>query len=114
MKNWKQWAPLALFITCALWVLGSFRLPEEKDLQAHAFGRIPIVEKGRPQPFDSFARNALMQIREKQSANLEPWKGEFGRPKIISANEWAMELAFKPEHGRSEEHTSELQSLAQL
>jgi ABC-type transport system involved in cytochrome c biogenesis permease subunit len=99
MKNWKQWAPLALFITCALWVLGSFRLPEEKDLQSHAFGRIPVVEKGRPQPFDSFARNALMQIREKQSANLEPWKGEFGRPKIISATEWAMELAFKPELG---------------
>lgn len=99
MKNWKSWTPLALFAVCAAWILGSFRLPSEKDLQSHAFGRIPIVEKGRPQPFDSFARNALMQVREKQSANLEPWKGELGGPKIISATEWAMELAFKPELG---------------
>jgi ABC-type transport system involved in cytochrome c biogenesis permease subunit len=103
MKNWKQWAPLALFAIFAAWILGSFRLPKEKDLQSHAFGRIPLVEKGRHQPFDSFARNALMQIREKQTVNLEPWKGFWdnfsNRPKIISATDWAMELAFKPEVG---------------
>ena len=99
MKNWKSWAPLALFIIFAGWILGAFRLPAEKEMQSRAFGRIPIVEKGRHQPYDSFARNSLMQIREKQSANLEPWKGTFDGPKVISATEWAMELAFKPEVG---------------
>jgi cytochrome c-type biogenesis protein CcsB len=99
MNNWKQWIPYALFAFFAAWILGSFRLPAEKDLQSHAFGRIPVVEKGRHQPYDSLVRNALMQIRQKQTANLEPWKGDLGGPKIVSAVEWGMELAFQPELG---------------
>jgi cytochrome c-type biogenesis protein CcsB len=99
MKTWKQWFPYALAALCVAWILSSFRLPAEKELQSHAFGRIPIVEKGRIQPFDSFARNALLLIREKQSANYEPWKGDLESPKIVPAVDWAMELMFKPEIG---------------
>lgn len=99
MSNWKSWAPLALVIIFAAWIGKDFRLPKEQERQSHAFGRIPVVEKGREQPFDSFARNSLMQIREKQTANYEPWKGIFEGPKIVSATEWAMELAFQPEIG---------------
>ena len=99
MNTWKRWAPAALVLIFAGWILGAFRLPKEKNLQSHEFGRVPVVEKGRHQPFDSFARNALMQIREKQTANYEPWKGIFEGPQIVSASEWAMELAFKPEVG---------------
>ncbi len=99
MKNWKQWSPLAITVLFAAWILSAFRLPAEKDVQSHAFGRIPMVEKGRHQPLDSFARNALMQIREKQTANYEPWKGSFDKPKIVGATDWALEVAFKPELG---------------
>src|SRR5688572_6215276 len=99
MNHWRSWAPTALVIIFAGWILGAFRLPKESELQSHDFGRIPVVEKGRHQPFDSFARNALMQIREKQTANYEPWKGIFEGPQIVSATEWAMELGFKPDVG---------------
>jgi cytochrome c-type biogenesis protein CcsB len=45
---------------------------------------------------DSLARNSLLQIREKQEANLEPWKGAFGKPKIISATEWLATVMMDP------------------
>ena len=76
MKNWKSWAPLALFAIFLAWILGAFRLPKETDMQAHAFGRIPVVEKGRHQPFDSFARNALMLQQGRNVADVAYFYGE--------------------------------------
>src|SRR5438105_1179771 len=42
-------------------------------------------------------RNPLLQLREKQSANLEPWKGWNEKPKIIPAVEWLANVMMKPE-----------------
>ena len=36
----------------------------------------------------SLARNSLLEIREKQTINTEPWKGWNEKPKILSASEW--------------------------
>jgi lactoylglutathione lyase len=58
------------------------------------FGSLPGVQNGRHQPIDSLARNSLLLLRKKQTLNTEPWKGEFGGPKIISATAWLAELMF--------------------
>jgi ABC-type transport system involved in cytochrome c biogenesis permease subunit len=85
MKKWLPWMIAAVF---AAWVAGSLRMPPEKDWAYREFGRLPITSNGRIQPMDSLARNTLLQLREKQTANLEPWKEWYQHPKIISADEW--------------------------
>ncbi len=95
----KKWLPFLLPGILALWVLGAVRVPKDKPdaFAVQEFGRLPAVANGRFQPLDSLARNSLLQLREKQTANLEPWKGNFSRPKIISATEWLLAMTTKPE-----------------
>ena len=45
---------------------------------------------------DSLARNSLLEIREKQTLNTEPWKGWNENPKIISATEWLANVMMNP------------------
>jgi len=97
----KRWLPLIITLLFVGWLAGKLRLPNE-SMQAwptNEFGRIPMVINGRHQPMDTFARNSLMQIRDKQTANLEPWKGNFDKPQIMDATEWALELMINPELG---------------
>jgi ABC-type transport system involved in cytochrome c biogenesis permease subunit len=94
MKKWLPWMVVALF---AAWVIGSLRMPADKEWAFSEFGRLPVVANGRTQPFDSLARNSLLQLREKQTANLEPWKEWYQKPKIISANEWIVGVMMKSE-----------------
>ncbi|EEF58299.1 cytochrome c assembly protein [Pedosphaera parvula Ellin514] len=88
------WIVVAIF---AVWVGGSLRMPQDRDWAYHQFGRLPVVTGGRTQPFDSLARNSLLQLREKQTANLEPWKEWYDKPKIISASEWVLGVMMKSE-----------------
>jgi ABC-type transport system involved in cytochrome c biogenesis permease subunit len=48
---------------------------------------------GRFQPFDSVARNSLLQIRTKQTVVA----GENGKTQTLSASEWLLEVMMKPE-----------------
>jgi ABC-type transport system involved in cytochrome c biogenesis permease subunit len=59
------------------------------DMDLASFARLPILEGGRVKPLDSFARNALLSIRGKQSVAVD------GR--ALSATEWLLDAAFKPE-----------------
>jgi len=68
----KKWFPLILTVVMASWFFGTLRPPKETDFAYAEFGRIPVVFNGRIQPMDSLARNTLLQLREKQTANLEP------------------------------------------
>ena len=72
----------------ALWFLGNVQAPRDTGFALGEFGQLPLTANGRVQPVDSLARNALLQLREKQTLNLEPWKGWNEKPKIISASEW--------------------------
>lgn len=94
-----QWLPRIAFGLCAAWAVASLRLPPDKPdtLAVQAFGHLPVVSNGRFQPLDSLARNALLQLREKQRANFEPWKNWWHRPQILSASEWLLEVFMKPE-----------------
>lgn len=86
-----------------------------ETLDERAFGSLPITANGRVQPLDSYARNSLLQLREKTSAHTAPWADGFfirigqmfGRPKrtdalgesprTLKATEWLMEMMFHPE-----------------
>jgi ABC-type transport system involved in cytochrome c biogenesis permease subunit len=49
---------------------------------------------GRFQPFDSVARNSLLQIRARQTVAVD----ENGGPQTMTAMEWLLEVMMKPEH----------------
>jgi len=100
----KKWLPLILVGVMAAWFVSTLRPPSAKYFtqpefaRAYAdFERLPLVFNGRFQPMDSLARNSLLQIREKQTANLEPWKEWYEKPKIINATEWLVTTMTRPE-----------------
>ena len=72
----------------ALWFFGNLQPPPDKDFAFTEFGKLPVTANGRIVPLDSLARNSLLEIREKQTINTEPWKGWNEKPKILSASEW--------------------------
>jgi ABC-type transport system involved in cytochrome c biogenesis permease subunit len=94
MKKWLPWIIVAVF---AAWVAGSLRMPPDKTWAYNEFGRLPVIYEGRVKPFDTLARNALLQLRDKQTANLESWKEWYQSPKIISATEWLLAVMMRPE-----------------
>ena len=89
----KKWLPLLITGLFAAWIVSSLRAPRDTGFAVREFGRLPILNGGRRQPIDSLARNSLLQLRGKQTANLEPWKSG---GKIISASEWLMEVWMNP------------------
>ena len=71
------------------------------DGQFHVreFGRLPVLLNGRVQPFDSVARNALLQIRSTGDVPLEEvpsWKF-WHHPKKLKASEWLLEVMARPD-----------------
>jgi ABC-type transport system involved in cytochrome c biogenesis permease subunit len=96
MKKMKQWLPLILTAALAAWFLGTLWPPGDTDFAFNEFGALPLVFNGRLKPMDSLARNSLLEIREKQTLDTEPWKGWDEDPKIISANEWLINVMMNP------------------
>ena len=93
----KKNAPWILVAVMAVWFLGNLRAPKETDFALTEFGRLPLVFNGRFQPMDSLARNSLLQIREKQTVNLEPWKEWYEKPRILPAVNWLATVMMDPE-----------------
>jgi ABC-type transport system involved in cytochrome c biogenesis permease subunit len=92
----QKWIPPLLMALMAVWYLGGMQTPVDKDFAFQDFGRLPVTANGRIIPMDTLARNSLLQIREKQTANLEPWKAWNQSPKIISATEWLANVMMNP------------------
>ena len=93
----KRWFPPLLTVVFVLWILSALMPKKESSYSINGFGRLPVVFNGRVQPVDSLARNSLTQIREKDTANLEPWKSWYQAPKILSATEWLLTVMTRPE-----------------
>jgi cytochrome c-type biogenesis protein CcsB len=73
----------------------------KKDGEFHVreFGRLPVLLNGRIQPFDSVARNSLLQLRSTGDVPLEEvpsWKF-WHHPKKLKATEWLLEAMTRPE-----------------
>jgi len=90
------WFFLALFSTEIIAVM----LPK-KDGTYHTadFGRLPVLFNGRIQPFDSIARNALLEIRSTGDLPLEqvPSWQFWHHPKKLKSTEWLLEVMFRPD-----------------
>src|SRR6266705_895754 len=109
MKRWLKllpWFFVALFAAEIVAVL----MPK-KDGQFHTreFARLPVLMNGRIQPFDSVARNSLLQIRSTAGVPLEVVTNRLGgleappswkfwhHPKKLKSTEWLLEVMFRPE-----------------
>jgi ABC-type transport system involved in cytochrome c biogenesis permease subunit len=82
MRKIIPWILVAVF---AAWVLSALRPAPETGFHTRDFGQLPALLNGRIQPLDSVARNALLQIRQRQSV------GE------LSATAWLMETMMNPD-----------------
>ncbi len=88
MKRWIPWLVALVALGCAV----SRIVPKREPGMAVAeFGRLPVVFNGRVQPFDSVARNSLMQIRNRQTLPDDKAGG------TMEAMPWMLELMLKPE-----------------
>jgi ABC-type transport system involved in cytochrome c biogenesis permease subunit len=95
-KILQKWVPPLLMVVVAVWFFNNLKTPKDRDFAYYAFGRLPLTANGRIVPMDSVARNSLLEIREKQTLNTEPWKAWNQHPKIISATEWLATVMMNP------------------
>ncbi len=97
MKRWLPWILTAVF---AAWSLSAMRARPDKEFHLTEFGRLPVLLNGRVQPFDSVARNCLLQFRGKGSAPIKLhfsiWS-ESKRGQLMAATPWLLEVMVKPE-----------------
>src|SRR6476660_7201783 len=78
-----------------------FVMKPKKDREFHVreFGRLPVLQNGRIQPFDSVGRNSLLQIRSTSDVPLEEvpsWKF-WHHAKKLKSSEWLLEVMARPE-----------------
>ena len=98
MKKFVQkWLPPFLMLVMALWFKMQMQPPKDQSFAFNEFGQLPLVFDGRLKPMDSLARNSLLQIREKQTLDLEPWKDWYQDQKIIPATEWLANVMMNPQ-----------------
>lgn len=90
------WLFLALFASEIIAVM----IPKhDRGYHVREFGRLPVLLSGRIQPFDSVARNSLLQIRSTGDCPLEivpGWKF-WHHPKKLKSTEWLLEVMTRPE-----------------
>lgn len=96
----KKYVPWVLLAVMAAWVLSGLRPVKDTEFKRAEFAKLPVLMNGRIQPFDSVARNSLLQIRDKQTA---PHKLHFSvlnpeqRGVMVPARDWLIELMMKPD-----------------
>jgi ABC-type transport system involved in cytochrome c biogenesis permease subunit len=95
-KIFQKWFPPLLMAVMAAWFIGNLQAPKDKDFAFSEFGQLPVTANGRIVPMDSLARNSLLELREKQTLNTEPWKDWNENPKIIPATEWLANVMMNP------------------
>jgi ABC-type transport system involved in cytochrome c biogenesis permease subunit len=95
-KIFQKWFPPLLMFVMALWFFGNLQAPRDKTFAYSGFGQLPVTANGRIEPMDSLARNSLLEIREKQTLNAEPWKEWNQSPKMVSADEWLANVMMNP------------------
>lgn len=90
------WLFVALFATE---IIAVFAPKKEGEFHAREFGRLPVLQNGRVQPFDSVGKNTLLQLRSTGDVPLEEvpsWKF-WHHGKKLKPSEWLLEVLFKPD-----------------
>jgi hypothetical protein len=87
MKKWIPWIITGLL---ALWFVSGAQAPRRVDgFDLAGFGRLPVLLKGRIQPFDSVARNTLLSMSGRPTVRLADGHS-------LSATQWLLEIMAKP------------------
>jgi ABC-type transport system involved in cytochrome c biogenesis permease subunit len=94
MKYYARWLPWIVAALATLWILVGILPRSGAGFQVGEFGRLPVVLNGRVQPLDSVARNALRQLRNKQTALRDSRT-------TVPGIEWLLEVFCRP--GRADE-----------
>ena len=82
--------PVLVVLCCLVYLLSALRpTPRYGDCDLTAFGRLPVVDRGRVKPIDTLARTSLMIISGRQSVRVG------GRR--TSATQWILDVMTKPE-----------------
>jgi ABC-type transport system involved in cytochrome c biogenesis permease subunit len=98
MKKFLQkWIPALLMCFMALWFFWRLQPPKDRDFAFTEFGALPVVFDGRVKPMDSVARNSLLQIRQTQAIDLDPWKKWYEKQTILTADEWLANVMMNPQ-----------------
>ena len=91
--------PWCFFALFAVEIAVVLRPKPDGEFHTREFGRLPVLLGGRIQPFDSVARNTLLQIRSTGDVPLEllpSW--QFWRhPKKLRSTEWLVEAMLRPD-----------------
>jgi cytochrome c-type biogenesis protein CcsB len=76
-----------------------FAPKKEGEYHVREFASLPVLLNGRVQPFDSVARNSLLQIRSTGDLPLEqvPAWQFWHHAKKLKSSEWLLELMTRPE-----------------
>jgi ABC-type transport system involved in cytochrome c biogenesis permease subunit len=96
-KIFQKWFPPVLMAAMAVWFFSQLQTPHDDGFAFSEFGKLPVVFDGRLKPVDSLARNSLLQIRQTQTLDLEPWKEWHQKQKTISAIEWLANVMMNPQ-----------------
>ncbi len=99
MKALSKIIPWCAFALFAIEIIVVMLPKKDGELHTKEFGRLPVLMNGRIQPFDSVARNSLLQIRSTGDVPLEQvpsWKF-WHHAKKLRSTEWLLEVFFKPE-----------------
>src|SRR5262252_8449741 len=90
------WLVLALF---AIDIFMAMKPKADGVYHVREFARLPVLHGGRIQPFDSLARNSLLQIRSTGDVPLEevPSWQFWHHPKKLKSSEWLLEVVAHPE-----------------
>jgi ABC-type transport system involved in cytochrome c biogenesis permease subunit len=100
MKKYLSYLPWLIVAVMVAWVASSLRTAPESSFHIREFGQLPVLLNGRIQPFDSVARNSLLQIRDKQTAPLKLHFSVFDpakRGQLMPARQWLLEVIMKPD-----------------
>jgi cytochrome c-type biogenesis protein CcsB len=100
MKNtWLRLLPWAFVALFAIEIIAVVAPKKDGAFHVREFARLPVLHGGRIQPFDSLARNSLLQIRSTGDVPLEEvpgWKF-WHHPQKLKATEWLLEVMTRPE-----------------
>jgi cytochrome c-type biogenesis protein CcsB len=99
MKSFLKILPWLFVALFAAEIIAVMMPKADGEYHVRAFGRLPALLNGRIQPFDSVARNSLLQIRSTRDVPLEEvpsWKF-WHHPKKLKATEWLLEVMTRPD-----------------
>ncbi|HLH56349.1 MAG TPA: cytochrome c biogenesis protein CcsA [Verrucomicrobiae bacterium] len=99
MKKWINLLPLAFLALFGAEILVVMLPKPDGEWHVRQFGSLPVLLNGRIQPFDSVARNSLLQIRSTGDVPVEEvpsWKF-WHHPKKLKSTEWLLEVMARPE-----------------